>query len=324
MAETKPPTAATIRSKPFPEALYNLLKFVESNDHEHIISWVNDGRALQVHLKEEFENELLPRYFNTTKYNSFTRALYAHGFTCQKKGSRTGIYSHPSFNRQNMWAPWLIKRAKSKRNAKGAASRSDTSDSLSDSALSGRLPKLRPRISESMLDTGTRSNTSGQMPVAGQQHQVICSQVSHRASKTPLHLPQLAGQLDSDNDSARMEPQAPSPSLNPSRNQEDDGKSAIAAPTISSCIPLSSKTITTDQDQDRKNQLARSYGALLDDHISPIPFSLDAQDLVTPNSAIDFYPCDKVLAFSLEPRSIQEMSQRPNNLCECDHLSSIG
>ncbi|CAJ1959989.1 unnamed protein product [Cylindrotheca closterium] len=113
MAEIKPKAneAATSRIS-FPQRVYNVLKVCEDNHQEHVVSWMNDGTAFKVHDTEEFERELLPKYFNTQKYASFTRALCSHGFGCVRTGRQTGIYSHPKFNRNDPEAVCLMKRVK--------------------------------------------------------------------------------------------------------------------------------------------------------------------------------------------------------------------
>ncbi|CAJ1959791.1 unnamed protein product [Cylindrotheca closterium] len=120
---TKPKTTKTTSARPsFPQRVYNVLKLCEENDQEHIASWMNDGTAFRVHDVVEFERELLPKYFNTQKYASFTRTLCAYGFDCVRTGRQTGIYSHPKFNRNDPAASSMIKRVKKTNNAKAKLS----------------------------------------------------------------------------------------------------------------------------------------------------------------------------------------------------------
>lgn len=79
------------RRVPFPERLFRLLKLAEDNGWEDIISWVDDGEGFKIHDKEKFEDLLLAKYFNTTRYASFTRQLHAYGFDCLRTGRHTGI-----------------------------------------------------------------------------------------------------------------------------------------------------------------------------------------------------------------------------------------
>ena len=91
MADTKPKAKTTSSRLSFPQKVYNLLKLCEDNHQEHIVSWMNDGTAFKVHDLDRFEHELLPKYFNTRKYVSFTRSLCFYGFDCVRTGRQTGI-----------------------------------------------------------------------------------------------------------------------------------------------------------------------------------------------------------------------------------------
>ena len=75
----------------FPFRLFLLLKYSEEQQMEHVISWVQEGKAFKVHDPSEFENELLPQNFKMKKYASFTRQLCAYGFSCVRKGRQTGL-----------------------------------------------------------------------------------------------------------------------------------------------------------------------------------------------------------------------------------------
>ena len=89
MAESKSKKGSSRIS--FPQRVYNVLKFTEENNQEHIISWVNNGTAFKVHDLDVFSRDFLPTYFNTHKYASFTRTLCAYGFDCVRTGRQTGI-----------------------------------------------------------------------------------------------------------------------------------------------------------------------------------------------------------------------------------------
>lgn len=61
----------------FPITLSSLLSNPELN---HIISWLPSGDAFGIHKQEEFENEILPKYFRQARFNSFVRKLNRWGF----------------------------------------------------------------------------------------------------------------------------------------------------------------------------------------------------------------------------------------------------
>ena len=91
MTKGKQKAKTTTGRLPFPHRVHNVLKLAEENNQEHIIAWENNGTAFKVHSLEEFEKNLLPKYFNTQKYATFSRTLCAYGFECVRTGRQTGI-----------------------------------------------------------------------------------------------------------------------------------------------------------------------------------------------------------------------------------------
>jgi hypothetical protein len=47
---------------PFPVKLYSMLKGVEQEGLEHIVSWQPHGRCFMVHQPKEFVEDIMPRY----------------------------------------------------------------------------------------------------------------------------------------------------------------------------------------------------------------------------------------------------------------------
>lgn len=82
---------------PFVWKLYEMLEDVEKNGDEHIVSWVDGGKAFKVHKLKPFVDDIIPRYFRQSKYKSFQRQLYFYEFTRVQTGSHAGAYCHPKF-----------------------------------------------------------------------------------------------------------------------------------------------------------------------------------------------------------------------------------
>ena len=61
--------------QPFPVKVYEMLENAESKQFSHIVSWNTDGTGFMVHDKEYFTKEIVPHYFNLTKYKSFQRQV---------------------------------------------------------------------------------------------------------------------------------------------------------------------------------------------------------------------------------------------------------
>ncbi|KAL3903340.1 MAG: hypothetical protein SGILL_010482 [Bacillariaceae sp.] len=84
---------------PFTWKLYEMLENVTENGQDHIVSWVDGGRAFRVHNLDDFTNKVIPIYFKQSKYKSFQRQLYFYNFKRVSKGSGIGSYYHPMFVR---------------------------------------------------------------------------------------------------------------------------------------------------------------------------------------------------------------------------------
>ncbi|CAJ1941249.1 unnamed protein product [Cylindrotheca closterium] len=84
----------------FPWRLHELLTEAETNGNDAIISWIpGTNNAFKVKNKEKFTNEILPEYFNATKYKSFQRNLNLWGFESITEGPNKGGCQHPIFIR---------------------------------------------------------------------------------------------------------------------------------------------------------------------------------------------------------------------------------
>ena len=80
----------------FPWRLHELLTDCETNGNDTIISWIpGTNNAFKVHDKQRFTKEILPEYFNATKYKSFQRNLNLWDFESIIDGPNKGGSSHP-------------------------------------------------------------------------------------------------------------------------------------------------------------------------------------------------------------------------------------
>jgi hypothetical protein len=78
---------------PFAWKLHSMLEDVEKSGIEHVVSWVDSGRAFKVHNLDEFVEKIIPFYFRQSKWKSFQRQLYFYGYT----RTQSGAYQHPKF-----------------------------------------------------------------------------------------------------------------------------------------------------------------------------------------------------------------------------------
>ncbi|CAJ1957731.1 unnamed protein product [Cylindrotheca closterium] len=122
---TLPPCGDFIHQ--FPWRLHQMLETVEKEGKTSIISWLpgDPQDTFKVHDKDKFMQQVLPRFFNQTKFKSFLRQLNLWGFErILESGPRRGSYRHSLFikNRPNRCIH--MKRVKIK-----GAKQGDTGDS---------------------------------------------------------------------------------------------------------------------------------------------------------------------------------------------------
>ena len=97
------PTDSSIRrtrggvSTPFPERLHAMLRDAEKEGKQDIISFYSHGRAFGVHDPKRFLEEIMPKYFKISKWQSFARQLNLYGFIRITSGPDAGGYYHELF-----------------------------------------------------------------------------------------------------------------------------------------------------------------------------------------------------------------------------------
>jgi len=85
----------------FPFKLHSILENAEKSNQEEIVSWLPSGKAFKIHKPKDFASNIMPSYFQQTKYRSFQRQLYIYGFDRVKDKSSDdyGAYYHKLFIR---------------------------------------------------------------------------------------------------------------------------------------------------------------------------------------------------------------------------------
>ena len=192
----------------FPFKLQRILDKLESDRNGAVVSWQPHGRAFMVHNSERFVNELMPLYFNQTKYSSFQRQLHMYNFQRITFGCDKGAYYHPQFQRGN---PALCQKMQRTRvNGKGVYSKHPSSPSQSytrvataDPDLSqlpplpsvpvGSIVDLPPRVvsfssssSSSSASPLTAANTTALSMTTQQQLATLQQEQQHRLQQQNL------------------------------------------------------------------------------------------------------------------------------------------
>jgi hypothetical protein len=84
----------------FPWKLHELLEET-AKGHSAIVSWLPGDKAFKVHKREDFCDELMSAFFNSSKYKTFQRSLNLWGFKSVSRGPDKGAYYHQFFVRGN-------------------------------------------------------------------------------------------------------------------------------------------------------------------------------------------------------------------------------
>jgi HSF-type DNA-binding len=80
--------------------IQQLMEVLDNEQNADIIGWLPHGRAFVIYRKQDFETDVLPKYFyKQSKYSSFTRKLNRWGFVRVTRGPETGAYYHRCFKR---------------------------------------------------------------------------------------------------------------------------------------------------------------------------------------------------------------------------------
>jgi hypothetical protein len=134
-------------SKNFPETLFDV---VSMDEHAHIVSWLPHGRGFIIHDKQRFASYILPTYFDSAKYTSFTRRLKRWKFTRVPRGPEIGAYYNDNFVRDK---PGLVQDMRYRvegqaDEAKAKAKSGDHGDESSDGEKKAEKPPNEEKVSK--------------------------------------------------------------------------------------------------------------------------------------------------------------------------------
>jgi len=85
----------------FPMKLHTLLQDATEFGFEDVVCWQPGGNSFKIFQPKRFEDEIMKKYFQRSKYKSFQRQLNIYGFRRVHHGPFKGGYRHASFNREN-------------------------------------------------------------------------------------------------------------------------------------------------------------------------------------------------------------------------------
>ena len=75
------------------------MKVLSQKEYTDIITWLPDGKSFTIIRPKSFVTEILPGFFKSSKYSSFTRKLHRWGFQRHLRGEDAGAFFHKHFIR---------------------------------------------------------------------------------------------------------------------------------------------------------------------------------------------------------------------------------
>ncbi|KAI0225148.1 hypothetical protein L0F63_004240, partial [Massospora cicadina] len=148
------------RKLPFVNKLLEILNRHEFND---IIHWDKDGTAIVVEQVLQFESLILPKYFDSSRMDSFSRQLNIYGFKRisdsrkqkSKPSERTSAFHNPNFIRNRPELLQNIIRQKNPRKAQKPVSSSTSLTTTPQMPETSTFGLNSPPNPTAMLDTPT-------------------------------------------------------------------------------------------------------------------------------------------------------------------------
>eukprot|EP00581_Thalassiosira_minuscula_P007610 CAMPEP_0183705522 /NCGR_PEP_ID=MMETSP0737-20130205/2572_1 /TAXON_ID=385413 /ORGANISM="Thalassiosira miniscula, Strain CCMP1093" /LENGTH=349 /DNA_ID=CAMNT_0025932671 /DNA_START=23 /DNA_END=1072 /DNA_ORIENTATION=+ len=137
----------------FPFKLYDMLEYASDTEYCSSVSWVKDGRAFIIHNKDAFLEYVVPKFFNQTKFRSFTRQLNLWGFT--RLGMK-GAWQHEHFIRGNIERIYSIQRVEIKNDKPRAQTQTEHHQPKKRKSKSKQRRSIL-RISKSQNDIDSRA-----------------------------------------------------------------------------------------------------------------------------------------------------------------------
>lgn len=75
------------------------MKVLSMKEFRHIIAWTPSGKSFSIIKPKLFTAEILPTYFKSAKFSSFTRKLHRWGYMRHYRGPEAGSFFHKDFQR---------------------------------------------------------------------------------------------------------------------------------------------------------------------------------------------------------------------------------
>ena len=178
----------------FPHKLHKMLEDVEKEGNESIISWLPDGKSFKVHDREKFEQDLMPKYFGSSKYRSFQKNLNLWGFITvltPLSNPHRGEVSNPNFLKgcpENLEEMKRVVKSKLKLKQQNHQRREGVPQEV---MVQSELPLQPAAATRDQLSIVDDSSASRQQ----QQHQTLLQAVAAATLFPPQGVPSTAASI---------------------------------------------------------------------------------------------------------------------------------
>ncbi|KAG7342545.1 HSF-type DNA-binding protein [Nitzschia inconspicua] len=151
---------SNMNSLTFPMKLHSMLTDSELLGFDDVVCWMGK-EAFKVIDPHRFSLEIMPRYFNQTKYKSFQRQLNIYNFQKVQYGPLKGGYTHPFLVKGLPELSDRIKREVTNNNTSGSSSNNDSLSGVASSAHHA-APSTSPHKRVISSDERCQSSSSPQ------------------------------------------------------------------------------------------------------------------------------------------------------------------
>ena len=78
------------------------MKVLSNKEYRDIITWMPSGESFSIIKPKQFVSDVLPEFFKSAKYSSFTRKLHRWGFMRHYRGEEAGAFYHKDFKKDRL------------------------------------------------------------------------------------------------------------------------------------------------------------------------------------------------------------------------------
>merc|ERR1712165_144331 len=186
---------------------------IESNNNPDIVTWDDQGEVIIIKDKQRFEELILPKFFDSNRYQSFKRQLYNYGFNKKSPdGNNHILFTNPYFHRDKPELLHKIQRnntnpKKQTENAKQLKNMNTTTDTTGRNGVAGGMPtaNFSSEVTELQQRVQLLEHENTLL------HQTLCAITERLNRMEHIQLETLTQQISQEEQAASRVPSYPMP-----------------------------------------------------------------------------------------------------------------